>query len=149
MLKKLTAAIATVIMVIILASCGNSAEPVSSVDLIDRVVPPEDFVLEGDWQDETSERAAMSIFKNGDKYDVEISWANSADETVFWNFSGEFDREGGFLYYDDCMKTIVTEESEDVEYEKGTGAIAYLDGKLSWQDDKEDAGKDCVFVKVE
>ena len=149
MLKKLTAAIATVIMVIILASCGNSAEPVSSVDPVDRVVPPEDFVLAGDWQDETSQRAAMTIFENGDKYDVEISWANSADETVFWNFSGEFDRDRGFLSYKDCMKTIVTEESEDVEYEDGTGSIMYLDGNLIWQDDKEDAGADCVFVKVE
>ena len=123
-------------------------------DLPEAVVPPEDFELAGEYQDETSQRALMTITPDGeDHYQVEISWGDSATKTTVWSFEGDFDREGGILNYKNGIKSVmtVTEEEgmkEDIEYESGRGALLYFDEGLHWQDDKEDAGKGCVFVKT-
>lgn len=123
-------------------------------DLLKAVVPPEDFELAGEYQDETSQRATMTITPDGeDHYQVEISWGDSDTQTTVWAFEGDFDREGGLLSYKDCIKSIltVTEDDgmkEEIVYESGKGALLYFDEGLHWQDDKEDAGKGCVFVKT-
>ena len=142
--------------------CSSKSDNKANTDEIDpknvleSVRPPEDFVLEGSWSDESSGRAAMDITKGKgeDEYEVLITWANGAAEKVSWKFSGTFDREGGFLSYEDCVKTTITFDENDndtakTEYENGKGAISYLDGKLRWEDKQEDAGKDCNFVKVD
>lgn len=119
-------------------------------DVLEKVAPPEDFELAGDWQDMTSQRAIMTIIaEEENKYDVEINWGDSAEETTTWTFSGEFDMTGGMLYYDDCQKIITSfkdgEMKEKVEYKGGKGSILYYDGYLKWEDKEEDAGKDCRF----
>ena len=129
-------------------------DEVNPGNVLESVRPPKDFVLEGSWSDENSQRAVMDITKGKgeDEYEVLISWANGAAEKISWQFSGTFDREGGFLSYEDCVKTVHTFDENDnettmTEYENGKGAISYLDGKLRWEDKQENIGEDCRFVK--
>lgn len=123
-------------------------------DVLKAVVPPEDFELAGEYQDETSQRAMMTITPEGeDHYQIEISWGSSATEMTVWTFEGDFDYAGGLLSYKDARKVIDSfneneGEKEEVLYEDGTGALMYYDEGLHWQDDKEDAGKECHFVKT-
>ncbi len=162
MKKTLLIALALIMAVsmaaFVLTGCGQSeskkSEEEVKEDVLESVVPPEGFELEGSWQDENSQRAMMDIKKTGakDEYEVLISWGSSATESTSWQFTGTFDREGGFLYYKNCVKTNLTFDENDketakTEYKDGEGAISYLNGKLKWQDKKEDAGKDCLFVK--
>lgn len=138
---------------------GSSSEPKqeevpTAEDVIEKVAPPEDFEFAGIWEDSTSQRASMTVIADGsDKYEVEINWGDSAEETTTWAFSGTFDMKGGFLSYEDCQKTITTfkdggEMKETVEYTGGKGAIMYFDGYLKWEDKEENAGKDCKFEYV-
>lgn len=130
----------------------KSEDPVD--DVLKAVVPPEDFELAGEYEDETGERATMTITPEGeDHYQIEISWGNSATEMTVWTFEGDFDYTGGMLSYKDARKVIDSfneneGEKEEVLYEDGTGSLLYYDEGLHWQDDKEDAGKDCHFIKT-
>ena len=123
-------------------------------EIMDAVVPPEDFELAGEYQDETSQRAVMTITPDGeDHYQVEFSWGDSATKTTVWSFEGDFDRAGGILSDKNGIKSVLTVSEEEgmeekVVYESGRGALMYFNEGLHWQDDKEDAGKDCVFVKT-
>ena len=123
-------------------------------DVLKAVVPPEDFELAGEYQDETSQRASMTITPEGEDHSqVEISWGDSASETTVWTFEGDFDYAGGMLSYKKGRKVIDSfseseGEKEKVLYKDGTGALLYYEEGLHWQDDKEDAGKDCHFVKT-
>ena len=144
----------TILMVITMAACSSKEKKPTPEDVVEKVAPPENFELAGEWQDTVSQRAMMTIDAGeGDTYDVEINWGSSADETTTWTFSGTFDTAGGFLYYEDCQKVTTTADKdgniqEKVEYENGEGAISYYDGYLRWEDKKEDAGKDCKFEYI-
>ena len=112
----------------------------------------------GDYQDSVGQRAIMHIDAIGnDGAQVTISWANDAFETVVWCFGGQCADVGGdvVINYADGTKTIVTTakdgtSSETTEYENGTGSLRFTEdqSKGIWQDDVEDAGKDCVFEYV-
>lgn len=112
----------------------------------------------GSYMDETSQRASMKIRKNYDcaEYGVEISWANSAFETVQWSFYGDYDADTHTLPYDNCRKEIFRTDVEDpfgefeTVYEEGTGKLTFdpESGRVFWQDDREDAGKECVFSLI-
>lgn len=123
-------------------------------DVMKAVVPPEDFEPAGEYEDETSQRAVMEITPEGeDFYHVEISWAGSATEKAVWTFNGTFDYDSGMLTFKDCRKDIDSfdenqGEKEEIIYEGGTGALMYYEDGLHWQDDQEDAGKDCHFIKI-
>ena len=147
-------------MAAVLTGCSSESKAKDPDDIkkeaLETVVPPEGFVLEGSWYDETSQRASMDITPTGkdDEYEILVSWGNGAAETITWQMSGTFDREGGFLYYDNCVKTVHRFDENDneetrVEYENGEGAIKYFDGKLTWEDKQEDIGKDCKFASNE
>ena len=111
--------------------------------------------LIGPYLDETSQRAAMNI-QCGEAYseaEVEVSWANSAFETVVWRFSGIYDEDSRTIPYSNCKKVILTTSedgqtvSEETVYENGTGMLMVDPDtyELRWQDDMEDAGEGCVF----
>ncbi len=122
-------------------------------DVLDAVVPPEDFDPAGEYEDEMSQRAMMTITPDGeDHYQVEITWGGSAYETAVWTFSGDFNWDSGLLSYKDCRKSIITTDDsgqkEKVEYKKGTGALMFYENGFHWQDDKEDTGEGCHFLKV-
>ena len=151
MKKKILIVITALMMIFAMSACGgskNDSAELSAGDVINLVSPPEDFVLEGTWQDE-DKGLTMEIVENGDKYDVNIYTDDDENELTMWTMSGEFDMTGGFLSYTDGTKAAILAEEENFDYEDGQGSISYYDGNLLWEDKTEDAGKDCVFVKVE
>ena len=109
--------------------------------------------LIGSYADKTSQRASMVIECEGQSgAKVEISWANSAFETVLWEFTGAFNAEDNTIVYDNCVCSTLTYDEDNFEtailnYADGTGKLVVgEDWTITWVDDKEDAGKDCVFV---
>ena len=85
--------------------------------------------------------ALVEIYTNIDDYSF-----------AYWQMTGQFNEKDGTLTYTDGVKKIVKEDEESGEndeetvYEDGTGVITIRDNKISWKEDKEDAGKDLVFV---
>ena len=132
------------------------ADPDKAQDeVIDSVVPDDDFHPAGEYEDETSQRASMRILSDdGEDCKVLIIWGSSATETTAWQFEGKFDRKSGMIPYENCIKTNLSwdedgNESEEVVYKDGKGALLYYKNGFHWDDKKEDAGKDCYFVKPE
>ncbi len=124
-------------------------------DVLNSAVPPEDFDPVGEYQDDTSERANMTITPEGEEghYSVMIRWGSSADQTTIWEFEGDFDRGSGMLPYEKCKKIELFlddngYEKEDIKYEDGKGALLFYEGGFHWEDKKESAGQDCYFVKT-
>ena len=135
----------TILLVILFVNCAAFAE--------DGQNPAMNLI--GDYTDEHSQRAVMHIKATDENAaDVTIHWANSATEMVMWHFAGICDENDLSVSYTDCVKTIITTEDEETEgsekivYGNGTGKLTYNEdaGSICWQDDMEDAGKDCVFV---
>ena len=105
----------------------------------------------GEYVETIAGRAAITVTQKDNGYDVWIRWPNSTEEVYNWNFSGTFD-DNGVMQYTDCEKTIITfdengSDTSKTEYTDGTGKLLYHDNALTWQDDKDDSGKDAEFVK--
>lgn len=106
----------------------------------------------GSYADETSGRAYMDITAGeGNSAFVTINWSDSAFAEVIWEFEGEFNTEDNTIVYENCIKTYFNYDGEDASaeilYEDGTGKlIIHEDWSITWQDDKEDAGADCLFT---
>jgi len=118
--------------------------------------------LAGEWVDTVSERAALTIFydgaaEDGNVYSVLISWSSSASATFEWFFTGYYeDIDDGCIVSTDCTKSLITfSEGDELEfdltvlYENGACRLTLLDGILYWQDNSENAGKDCAFERFE
>lgn len=114
---------------------------------------PETFT--GEWVDINSERCFMVITcEDGVNYDIEITWGHTASESAQWLFSGTYDAEEEGIVYSGKRLLVVYDEDgtrgETVNYDDGTGVI-YIgrNGKLYWEDHKEDWGADCTFERNE
>ncbi len=98
-------------------------------------------------------RASLNVECSGsDGASFTIHWGSSATISTEWTMSGTFDSETNSVSYTDCKKktTVYTSEgeleSEDVEYENGTGTMHFNeDYTITWQDDMENAGEGLVF----
>ena len=107
----------------------------------------------GNYQDETSQRASLSIYEAKGALYADIYWSSSAESNTTWTMPCTFDEKSGSLVYKDGVKTEnVADEEGNMEgeevYTDGTGTFTYKDGAVYWKDNKEDAGKDCVFRVV-
>lgn len=125
-------------------------------DVLEAVVPPEDFEPAGEYEDETSQRAMMTVMPEGEEghYNVIVSWGSSAFETTIWEFTGDFDYKSGMLTYEDCCKYELTlnedgEQKEDEIYKDGKGALLYYEDGFHWDNKGDDDGKNCYFKKVD
>ena len=70
---------------------------------------------------------------------------------VYWEINGVIDKDLKIAYKDaikgEIRLTENGEAEETVIYEDGSGSFQITkEGKVTWQDDKEDAGKNCVFA---
>ena len=145
-MKKRIAIILTIITALMITGCAVSVGE-------DGQNPAMEVI--GNYQDTVSQRATMSIaLLEKDKAEVTIRWANGAQETVEWHFSGKcVSGEGMTIKYKNCTKKIITTAedgttSEKPEYENGTGKLVF-DGNNSnpvWTDDQENAGASCKFA---
>lgn len=114
---------------------------------------PENFT--GEWVDTNSGRCFMTITcGDGVNYDIEITWGSTASESSQWLFSGTYDaKEEGIVYSGKRLLVVCDENgirNETVTYDDGKGVI-YIgrNGKLYWEDHKEDMGADCTFKRSE
>ena len=122
--------------------------------------------LAGEYQDETSGRAAATVIANTEAkcVNITVTWSSSATESTEWTMSAV--KEGNQLVYSDCAKrtTFSSEDmdeegegdedgmgggaEETVEYEGGSGSFEIADGKLLWTGAADEDCTGCVFVKV-
>ena len=114
----------------------------------------EDFV--GEWQDEVSQRAVMSI-KTTDEagvYDVVVHWGSSFDSAVQWRMRASAGAQDEILSYENGLKVELNfsegeAEQETVVWENGTGYFMFRDGYLTWYDEQQPEAAQCRFVRAE
>ena len=107
----------------------------------------------GIWGDNVAGRATLDIraAEETGKYDILISWGNSAAQTYIWTMTAEA-TDNNVLSYSDCTHTIVTfsennEESIEEVYTNGHGTFTLLStNEIQWVDDIENAAEDLLFV---
>lgn len=99
-----------------------------------------DYYLNVDTTD-AENGAYVEIYTNVDEYSY-----------AYWEMYGVYDKAAGTIKYSEGVKGIMKEDqttgefSEEDVYADGSGVFTVKDGKITWKDDKEDAGKDLVFV---
>ena len=107
----------------------------------------------GVWQ---CDRASIEINWEEEGYRVFIEWSSSALEHTEWQYSCFYHEE------DNTLVSMPFGLKTDVVYTEGSDEPAYTDiyddgqatfsldedGRLIWQDEKEDAGKDMHFERV-
>ena len=99
----------------------------------------------GNWNDQNS-AAALVVDGEGN---ATILWVQPDGSAYFWVFTLT-QSDDGVLHYSDCMKQIQSgNEPPRVLYQNGTGTLTIKGGNLYWQDDIENSGNGCVFVKEE
>ena len=115
-----------------------------------------DSMLSGMWQDEISQRANLDVVMYSDgRYEMTVTWGNSATETAVWEVTGYF-QDGAVLPYEDGYYSIRSYDengNETITQEAVTsGSFTWqTDGKLRWHDSQvEENGysEDCLFVQV-
>ena len=138
-----------------------STEPVVTVLLDESAEYVAVFEEDPDWQNpvmnfigEYQCGRAHALVECFDKQDawITIEWGSSAWEIARWNIVGTLDMDTLTLAYEWCSKVIVVYgedgevESENPEYEDGTGTIAFHDdGTFTWHEDQSVYGEDMVF----
>lgn len=112
----------------------------------------EEFV--GDWQDSYSQRANMVIeYTEDSKFHIIINWSSSAWENTRWVLEGYYnEEEDGIVYTGAQISEVYNDDGSVMEnyiYTDGEGLI-YIgrNGKLYWDDWKENVGNECVFEKA-
>ena len=178
-LKKLIALATALVLMFALAACSKNKEPVeqdlseeekssivaSAEDqqqaILDEATKKEaelmdtftgDMDLEGEWQDEVSQRATMDVTVDEDgTVHMVVHWGSSATETAIWEISGKWNADAGMLSYDNGKYYVLTlddsgkEKTSDKKTTKG--AFNKEGEKLRWQDSLNE--EDALFVKPE
>lgn len=120
---------------------------------IDETDAPDPDNYSGIWQ---CDRASIEIDWEEEGYRVFIEWSSSALEHTEWQYSCFYHEE------DNTLVSMPFGLKTDVVYTEGSDEPAYTDiyddgqatfsldedGRLIWQDEKEDAGKDMHFERV-
>jgi len=176
-LKKVFATALVASMVLALAACAKPeaetlAEPESYVTVIasengeevvetseeeseveeDEIVEMDDFEgseFLGNWE---CERASISVEIESVGFAVNVHWGSSAFESTVWTYYCLYDGEK-LVNHGDGVKTNITfdeegNESDEVVYEDGAVTFTMEDGKLVWNDEKENAGEGMAFEKL-
>ena len=99
-------------------------------------------------KDDEDFRITIELSDKPEKGDclVTVTRKNADGAETRWVFYGSFDADGR-LRYTECVKT--DEAADEPVYTDGSGTLTYDREKqrLTWQDDREDAAKDLIFVK--
>lgn len=103
----------------------------------------------GQWE---CERASISVEIESIGFVVNVHWGSSAFESTVWSYNCLYDGEK-LVNHGDGVKTNLTfdeegNESDEVVYEDGAVSFTIEDGKLIWNDEKENAGEGMAFEKI-
>lgn len=100
-------------------------------------------------------RAVINIKRDGQFYDVNITWSNTAAEHTEWTYVCCYDQGSGSLMANGngTKETIGFNRNGNVEYsytEYTDGSAQFMldGGELIWEDLEENAGSDMVFEQV-
>ncbi len=138
-----------------------STEPVVTVLLDESADYIAVFEEDSDWQNPVMNfigeyqcdraHATVECFGKEEAW-ITIEWGSSAWELARWEIVGRLDPETLTIEYEGCAKAIVTYndegelESQETEYEDGTGTIVFNDdGTFTWHEDHSEHGTDMVF----
>ena len=117
-----------------------------------KTVSASDFV--GIWADETSQRAYLEIWpaEETGKYGIRIHWGNTAASYGEWNMTAAFSEETGRLTYQNGSKEYVTlsedgSESREVQWTDAEGSFYIENGKLRWEDSRDESSPDFLAGK--
>lgn len=171
MIKKMTAIVLAAVMLLCAAGCGAKTEKPQSEAAQTETATDQSETTEAESAEQTAEAPAPKaenpileyagaysdengaevylLFEAWDEENgVNIQAAYSGEETyTYWEMIGRI--EGNVVTYENgCKYSIDRSTAEEVtEYEDGTGSLTIsADKKVTWKDDKEDAGKDVVFA---
>ena len=129
-------------------AAANSGEPLETSGFTG-----EEFV--GEWQDEVSQRAVMSVKKTREAgvYDVVVHWGNSFDSAIQWRMQAVAGAQDEILYYENGLKVDMhlsedAPEQETILWDNGTGYLMFRDGCLTWYDEQETQAAECRFVNA-
>ncbi len=99
-------------------------------------------------------RCSAVISRKGPIYQVELQWASSAAEGSRWVYQCTYDNYGALLFSDDNgtrIDYVCSEQGKETSktiYNDGRGYFVLRQGKLLWQDKKENAGNLLEFIKA-
>lgn len=172
MKKTLAFLLVFMMMLDTLSACGKKAEtepnpqePAEVTNETSAVEPAEAetegntlnlYDLFGTWQDETSQRAMMTIAPSVSYGDaaVKIHWGGSAFEAAEWTMYAAFDAQTGSLDYSEGSMANVTAAEDgtltvDEQWSGSEGTFTLdEDGKLLWTDSKEERSAEMRFVRL-
>lgn len=145
-MKKLVAMIMVLVMLLAVAAFAEDEEFAP--------MPEEATGYEGKW---ICDRASMEVVWEEEGFRVFIQWGSSASESTEWSYSCFYNAKNNSM---ESMPTgtrteIVYNDSGEIEsfneaYNDGEATFALdEEGYLIWHDEKEDAGKDMRFEKVD
>lgn len=108
----------------------------------------------GNWQDQISQRCCLTI-EPGEYgiFVIDITWGNSAFSTSMWRAVGNYDATADCIRYHDCDHWESVSDgngnmTNDYYYTGGQGMLYFSGGNLLWQDNEENTGSRCSFVKI-
>lgn len=135
--------IAVIGVMMLLGACG-----IPSAKNAGTAVETTDF--SGEWSDEAGGDTVIDMWcDDTGLWNGEISRRDGDNRASFWSFTGS--AKGNVIKYADmeCIRGIYDDEGEVTEelvYENGSGSISITDGRMSWQDDMENAGAGISFI---
>ena len=145
MMKRICTALAALVLLCCLASCGSSTTPTAKGDLA---------AVVGMYQ---SGECAVTIDKaSGDTVSVYAMLADGILNATEWKLTGTFDPQTNRITYSDCACKHVTYDEhgypaeETVKYENGTGVLQFADdGSFTWQSASDaDSFDGMTFAKL-
>ena len=112
----------------------------------------------GTWRDDARGTSGGRCFleiacEDGENYQIDIWWGNSAAETTHWQYTGTYDEVWEGIDYIGTRYTETTQADGTVEQiavlEEATGLLYLEDGVLLWEDTFEHTGEGMKFQREE
>ncbi|MBQ9663223.1 MAG: hypothetical protein IJV40_08755 [Oscillospiraceae bacterium] len=107
----------------------------------------------GQWSDEYSQRAYMTVVptERYGVYSVTIHWSSSYAEFAEWDMTASYDEVSDSIKYTDGARYTVTlsedaDEVRQLQWDNSAGRLHFEDGKLRWEDGKEESDVDLRFA---
>ena len=131
---------------------NTPSEPAENLDAAeDAVFGGDKFV--GQWSDEYSQRVYMTVVptERYGVYSVTIRWSNSYAKFNEWDMTASYDEASDSIKFTDGARYTVTlsedaDEVRQLQWDNSVGRFYFEDGKLRWEDGKEESDVDLRFV---
>ncbi|MCR4633853.1 MAG: hypothetical protein K5648_07000 [Erysipelotrichaceae bacterium] len=152
-MKKMIKVLLVLAMVLGASACASQKEeeqkaPEVPAEESETVKVPEELL--GSYHEEIAGRASLELSENK----ITIDWSSSAFEKAHFDFDIAYDADKNQLTYVGGKRTDTVFESDTKStvteaYNDGSGNFAIEEGKLIWNDDKNENGGPVVFISNE